>query len=348
MVYLIGRMMAALNSRKSSVVLVYNDKKPMTITDDMASFTAVDNASGEADTITIDVQNRGMKWFKNKWFPKSTDFVKASIKVEHWKKQNDNRTAFLGRYCIDEFSAGGYPGTASISGISIPIHSSFNVTERNKTYKKTSVQAILEEIARRADIKLAFSAKNQKLDEISQDGKNDMAFAFSICSDYDMCMKVYNNKLVVYDQTDYEKKKAVFTLTPSDFSDDNTYNFKRSVACVYDGVKFQYQDKDGKNIIYKYVIPGKKGKRLLNISGSADSHDDAARKAKAQLAGNLRDAVTASFNLMGDPLYQAGKVVKVSGFGGFDGRYFIDQVTHSKNEKYTSSLQCHKCVTNIN
>ena len=53
--------MAALNSRKSSVVLVYNDKKPMTITDDMASFTAVDNASGEADTITIDVQNRQSK-----------------------------------------------------------------------------------------------------------------------------------------------------------------------------------------------------------------------------------------------------------------------------------------------
>ena len=32
---------------------------------------------------------------------------------------------------------------------------------------------------------------------------------------------------------------------------------------------------------------------------------------------------------MGDPVYQAGRVAEVSGFGGFDGRYFIDQVVHS-------------------
>ena len=43
MVYLMERMMAALNSRKSSVILVYNDKKTMAITDDMASFTAVED-----------------------------------------------------------------------------------------------------------------------------------------------------------------------------------------------------------------------------------------------------------------------------------------------------------------
>lgn len=320
----------------------------MAFTDEMASFTATDNASGEADTITIDVQNRNMKWLKNKWFPKSTDFIKAGIKVENWTSKKDNRTVFLGKYCIDEFSASGYPGTASICGISLPVHTSFNVTERSKTYKKTSVETILEEIAKRAGIKLDFSAENQKIDEISQDGRTDMDFAFSLCSDYDMCMKVYNSKLVVYGQTDYEKRKAAFKITPFLFSEDNTYNFNRSVSCVYDGVVFHYQDKDGKDITYRYTIPGRDGKRLLNISGSAGSHDDAARKAKAQLASNLRSAVTASFNLMGDPAYQAGKVAEVSGFGGFDGRYFVDQVVHSLNGKYTCSLQCHKCVTNIN
>jgi len=337
-----------MDSRKSSVVLKYNDKKTMVITDDMASFTAVDNASGEADTITIDVQNRNLKWFKKKWFPKSTDFIKAGIKVVHWNSQKDTRSVFLGRYCIDKFTAEGYPGTASISGISIPLNSSFNVTERNKTYKKTSVKAVLEEIAGRAGIKLVFQADNQKIDKLSQGGKTDMAFAFSVCSSYDMCMKVYNQKLVVYSQTEYEKRKAAFTLKPSDFSEENRYSFDRAVTMVYDGVKFQYQDKDGKDITCKYILPGRKGNRLLNTSGSADTHAEAERKAKAQLAQNLRGAITATFELMGNPEYQAGKVIKVSGFGGFDGRYFIDQVTHSINEKFTSSLQCHKCVTNIN
>ncbi len=337
-----------MDSRKSSVILKYNNKKTMVFSDWMSAFTATDNASGEADTVAIDVQNRSFKWLKPKWFPKSTDFIKAGIKVENWAHKKDNRVVFLGKYCIDEFGVSGYPGTASISGISIPIHTSFNVTERSKTYKKTSVKTIMEEIAGRAGIKLEFSAKDQKIDEISQDGRTDMEFAFSVCSDYDMCMKVYNDKLVIYGQTDYEKRKAAFKLTPSFFSEDNTYNFNRSVSHVYDGVVFHYQNKDGKNITYKYTIPGRDGKRLLNISGSAGSHEDAGRKAKAQLASNLRSAVTASFNLMGDPVYQAGKVAEVSGFGGFDGRYFVDQVVHSLNGKYTCSLQCHKCVTNIN
>jgi len=115
----------------------------------------------------------------------------------------------------------------------------------------------MEEIAGRAGIKLEFSAKDQKIDEISQDGRTDMEFAFSVCSDYDMCMKVYNDKLVIYGQTDYEKRKAAFKLTPSFFSEDNTYNFNRSVSHVYDGVVFHYQNKDGKNITYKYTIQGR-------------------------------------------------------------------------------------------
>ena len=71
-------------------------------------------------------------------------------------------------------------------------------------------------------------------------------------------------------------------------------------------------------------------------------------KAKAQLASTLREAITASFTVMGDPKYRACRVFRVTGFGKFNGRYFIDKVTHNfSDEGYTSTIECHKCVTNI-
>ncbi|MFR2594289.1 MAG: phage late control D family protein [Butyribacter sp.] len=175
-----------------------------------------------------------------------------------------------------------------------------------------------------------------------------MEFAFSICSDYGCCMKLYNGKMIIYDQTAYERKASRFTLNKSDLGDDSTYNFTRSVSKVYDSVKFQYQNKKGKNITYNYNIPGRTGRRTLFISSSADSHADAEKKAKAQLASTLREAITASFTVMGDPKYRACRVFRVTGFGKFNGRYFIDKVTHNfSDEGYTSTIECHKCVTNI-
>lgn len=336
-----------MESRKSQIILKYNDKEATeTITEDNESFTWTDCASGEADTISLTLNNQNLKWLKGKRFPVSSDYIKASIRVQHWNNQSDNRSVYCGKFMIDDISGSG--NIIDINGISIPINTAFNVTARNKTYKKTSVRAIMEIIAKRAGVKLAFSAKNHSIDEISQSAQTDMEFAFTLCSDYDMSMKVYNEKLVIYDQTQYERRKASFTLDRiKDCIHPDDFDFTRSVSQLYDGVKLQYTNKDGENITYKYVVPGKKGERLLVLSESADSHADAERKAKAKLAENLRSAQTITVELMGDPKYQACEVFEFSGFGKLDGRYFIDKAVHVKGDGYRTTIQCHKCVTNI-
>ena len=337
-----------MNSRKSSIILKYNDKKATeTITNDMESFTWVDCASGEADTLSLNLNNRNMKWFKKGWFPQKEDVIKASIKVQHWRNQSDNRTVFCGRFAVDECSGTGFPNTVSISGICVPIRTGFNVTQRNKTYKSTTVKNIMQQIADRADVKLVFQATDISVKEVSQSGKTDMEFAFSLCGDYDLAMKVYNNKLVVYNQTKYERRKKSFTLDACDLGENGSYQFNRSITKIYDGVKYQYTNGDGDSVTYEYVVPGEKGKRLLFLSVSADSHADAERKARAKLAANLREAVTAEFTLMGDPKYQACQTFTIKGFGKWNGKYFIDKATHNKSGKYTVSIECHKCVTNI-
>ena len=335
-------------SRKFTILLRYNNKKATeVVTDDMESFLWTDSASGEADSISLSMNDRTLKWLRGGWFPQEKDYVKTSIKVEHWRTKGDNRTVYCGKFAVDSMSAEGFPNTINLQAISIPIHSGFNVTQRDHTYKKTSLKTVLSEIAKRAGVKLVYSAKNHNIDEVSQSGKTDMEFAFSLCSEYDNCMKLYNGKIVVYSQTDYEKRKSSFTLDISDLGENGSYHFERDVKKMYDGVSISYNDKKGKRMKYKYNIPGKKGKRILKLDMSADSHADAERKAKAQLVSELRGAVTATFQLMGDPKYLACKVFTVTGFGKFNGRYFIDKVTHNKSGKYTTTIQCHKCVTNI-
>lgn len=341
--------MTKMKARNAYVKLKYKGNGTMDITEESSGCSIVDCASGEADTISVSLCNRNGKWFKKNYFPKSSDYIKATIVTEKWNGDNEQKVqAYQGEFVADQIVASGFSSTVDLEGISIPLHTGFNVTQRNRTYKKTSLKSILMTIANRADITLVFEASNHKIDEAGQDGNTDLEFAFSLCSDYGCCMKLYNGKMIVYDQTKYERKASRFTLKKAEIGDDSAFSFTRSISKVYDSVKFQYQNKKGKNITYNYHIPGRTAKRTLFISSSADSHADAEKKAKAQLASTLREAVTASFNLMGNPRYKACTVFKISGFGEFDGRYFIDKATHNfSDDGYTSSIECHKCVTNI-
>lgn len=338
-----------MKARNAYVKLKYKGNGTMDITGENSGCTIVDCASGEADTISVTLCNRDAKWLKKGYFPKSSDYIKATIVTEKWNGDNEQKiSAYQGKFVADQITATGFSSTVDLEGISIPLSTGFNVTQRNRTYKKTSLKNILQNVAKRAGITLVFEASNHNIDEVSQDGNTDLEFAFSLCSDYGCCMKLYNGKMIVYDQTAYERKASRFTLEKTEIGDDSTYTFTRSISKVYDSVKFQYQNKKGKNITYNYKIPGRTAKRTLFMSSSADSHADAEKKAKSQLASTLREAITASFTLMGNPMYKACTVFNISGFGEFDGRYFIDKATHSfSDEGYTSSIECHKCVTNI-
>ncbi len=333
--------------RRSSLIIKYRDKDATeVISEDLESFTWTDVASGEADTFSVTLNDRTLKWLKG-FFPSQKDYIKTWIKVTDWRREKDNRKKFCGRFQVDAFTASGFGSTFQIDAISIPIRKSFNVTQRNKTFKKTTVKRIMRDIAKRAKCKLVYQAKNYHIDEISQSGETDMSFGFSLCEQYNLGMKVYNKKIIVYDKTRYERRKISYTIDRSQLGDSGAYSFSRQITNLYDGVKLQYTNKDDKTVTYKYVVPGKKGKRLLFVSGSADSHADAERKAKSELLKNLRGANTLTLNLMGDPKYLAATTFQLTGMGRLNGKYFIDRVTHSKQGKYTTSITAHPVVTNV-
>lgn len=331
-----------MKARQSSVVVKYNGKDiTKTITDYIEGFQYVDNASGTADTVTLKLNNRSGKW-SGSWIPIQGDYVETIIKLTNWKKEGDNRKFNCGYFLIDDLSFAGPPSTASIGGITTPINTDFNVTKKSKTWKKTSVKKILEKIAKNAGVGLFFSGQDYQIDELEQSNQEDVTFAFNLCNSYNLAMKLYNKKIVVFDQVEYEKKKATLSI---DREQTEGWSVTKSMTRAYDGVSISYTDsKKNKTLTYKFML--KKGKRIMKLNETAESLQDAEVKAKAKLLEHNRQCQTISVKVKGDTKYISSKCVNMTGFGKLDGKYYIDSVTHEKNagSGYYCSIQAHLCI----
>lgn len=331
--------------RRASLLLSYNG---INATGDFAAmseaFSYVDVASGEADTLTLTVNNKSGRWLDG-YMPEDGDFVEASIVLEDWVCPGDKRILRCGKFELDEFKASGYPETSSIGGITIPVRTDFNVTMKNRHFGKTSIKTILLDICKGAGISLSYEAEDYPVEETEQSGKTDMEFSFCLCKNHGLAMKLYDSKMIVYDQTAYEKKKAAYTIYKSDMQ---MYTYSRQKSKLYDSVQIQYTDPGNDDTLtYSYTIPGGSGRRTLYINEQAETFRDAEIIAKSRLLENIRSAVSLTFRVKGDTKHVAARNISISGMGKADGKYFVERVTHSKPARgsYTCSIKAHPCVT---
>lgn len=331
-----------MQARQSSVIVEYNGKDiTKTITDYTEGFQYVDHASGTADTVTLKLNNRSGKWSAG-WIPVQGDYVEPTIKLTNWTAEGDNRKYKCGYFLIDDLSFSGPPSVASVGGIATPIKTDFNVTEKSKTWKKTSVKGILQKICSDAGIELYFSGQDYPVDELEQSNKTNQTFAFELCNSYNLAMKLYNRKMVVFDQTEYESKNASLKIDKTQLE---SWNIGKKMTRAYDGVSISYTDsKKNQTLNYKFML--KDGSRILKLNETAESLQDAEIKAKAKLLEHNRQCQTMTVKLMGDTKYIASKCADVSGFGKLDGKYYVDTVTHEKNagSGYYCTLEMHAVI----
>ena len=189
------------------------------------------------------------------------------------------------------------------------------------------------------------------IDEIEQNNQEDSAFLYELCSKYGLAMKVYKQKIVIFDIVRYEKKKATITISEKDML---SWNANTTIEGTYTGVKFSYtnpvknekgikKSKTGKKKkeVTKVMI-GKKG-RLLYINNQTSGKYDAELQAKAALNTANRQAETMNITIMGGKKLVSTQCIKIKGLKGLDGKYFIDEVRHNLgNGGYEMELSLHK------
>ncbi len=338
------------NARKAVPSLSFNGKNVSTkLADYLESVSCEDVASGSSDSIDITLQNIDMKWM-NQWYPTKGDKISGTITFQDWNKDGENLKLNCGTFILDEVKFSGGPLKVSLGGVAIPANESFKVRERTKTWKNVTIKNIANEIAKRYGLSLSYSGPTITIASIEQSDKTDSAFLYDLCKKYGLSMKVFNNKIVIYDQTQQEKKAASATITRDSFIDDE-WEYTDSIEGTYTGARISYKSGEDNEEISVYLglkAENAAGSRVLNITEVADDYDAAYYMAAAQVNQSNEQATTISGKIWPNPKICAGICVTISGMGKANGKYFVDKSTvEVSDSRTTHSVELHKCQTRL-
>lgn len=329
-------------ARRASIELFYNGKNlTADISKYLESFSYTDNSSGVADDIAITLNDKNSEWI-NSWSPELGDKMQAKIIAENWYAEGDKHVLDCGAYVVDEPEYSGRPKTLTLKGISIPSNTNFKDVPKSRIWKKASIKKIAQTIADNNGIPLYFDTSfNPVITTIEQSEQSDMDFIQDLCKKNGLVLKVYNNKLVIFSEQEYEAKSAELTITEKMVK---SWNFKKTLSdSGYDGCKLKYSKAKGQTISYEFYPPGSKKQKIYEMNESVDNHSEAEILVKSKLRELNKNQYTGSVDLLGDTKLLSGICVNIQGFGKFDGKYFVDKATHSL-KGYNVSLELHKCL----
>lgn len=322
----------------------------------ISSFSYVDCASGESDTIDISLIDREKKWL-GKWIPNKGDNIQVKINVKNWSINGENKTFNCGNFLIDELTASGRPLKCKIGAISSPINS-FKTKQQDKVYEGTNIKEIAKKIATKYKLELIYDANDINIRTLEQNEETDCVFINNLCETYGLGLKIYSDKLIIYDKALYEKKKSILTIKESDVSE---WEYTTTITKTYTGVEFSYtpiSNSDNKTSTSRIsssdkddisVFVGQEG-RVLKMNGEAFDEEDAKLRALAQVNNANEKMVVVRLTMLANIKLVASSNVTLEGFSKkFDGKYVIDKVTHhiQSSSGYEMSLDLRKIITRI-
>lgn len=336
-------------ARMAKTTLKFNGQNvEMKLKEYLESASYTDVASGSSDTLSVRLHNIDKKWI-TAWYPHKGDEVEGSIRLLDWNKAGKDIKIYCGSFTLDDVKFSGNPMALTLDCVSAPASESFQTRERNKTWENVSISGISGEIAGRYSLALDYSGPAVKIKKLEQ-SESDSAFLYNLCKSYGLSMKVYKKKLVIYDQGQMEAKPPVGALKMDDFVDNN-WDAVDTLYGVYTGARIAYKNPDDNKETSIYVglkSESGKGSRTLKINETADSVAEARAKAAAQVNLSNQQATTISGEIWPDPKICAGVTVNVSGFGKFNGKYFVDKSTLDVGEGGTSQkIEMHKCQARV-
>lgn len=299
------------------------------------AFSYTDVASGQSDSMQLTMHDIGKDWMGSLMPQRGADIV-TKIGINNYEGVN---SLDCGKFIIDDISFSGKPTTCTIGAVSVPANDDFKSEPATSTWEKTTLKEIASKIAGLAGIELVYDADTIQIDEIEQSSQTNSAFLYSLCDKYGLSMKVYNNKLVIFDTVKYEEKDPVTYFTEGNLL---KWSYNTTIEGTYTGVNFSYTDPDQKDPIK--VTMGEQG-RMYTINTQASSKYDAELQAAAKVNQANRQIETLNITIkpVQDRVFVASQCVQIYELGKIDGKYYIDSVKHNVGSSgYTLQLTMHK------
>ena len=328
--------------RRATVSMIYNGANA---TEQVAgyinSFEYVDVAAGKSDTIRAVMNDRDNKW-KGPWFPVKGDKLVPTILLHNWTAQGQLIKFPCGTFGVDDFSFSGGPDKMNLDGIALPASSSFKTEDRTETYEKATLQQIGQMVAGRAGVSLFFDATDISIEKVEQNNQNDCDFYSGLVEKYGLALKIYNDRLVVFSEADYEAKGPKFILTPADF--DPGWSWDTTLTGIYTGVRYQYTNSDKNKT---FTVKAGTEERLLTSNEPAGNLTEATAIALVAVNNANRGTTTMSISMMARPGLIASDTIEIAGLERLSGKYYVEQVTHSLGSGYKMRLNLRKVEPRI-
>jgi len=329
-------------ARYATVDLIYNETSADEIGKYLSSFKYTDVASGSSDSISIELSDRDRRWIGG-WFPQKGDRLKPTIQRHNWDKDGVDTSLKCGTFVIDDFSFKGGPLRCNIEAVAIPSTSGFKVTERTNTYEMTTIKEIGEEVAKRAGLSLVYDAPEISIENVAQDKQSDCSFFNELVVKYGLALKIYNDRLVVFDEAAYEAKPQVATITEADFEPNWTWN--TTLEGTYTGVKYQYTHTE-KDQTFTVEVGG--GDRILTCDDAANNQTEATLIALAKVNNANKGTTTLKITLR-TPAWNiiATQCINIKNLGQLSGKYYVEEATHVVGDSTKTTLSLRKVEKRI-
>ncbi|ANY69727.1 late control protein [Paenibacillus sp. BIHB 4019] len=339
-----------MQARRAEVLIIYNGKDiSADLAESLMDLSYTDNPSGQLDDLQITLEDKDRKW-QGDWSPTIGDSITASLRTISWDKQNEVKTFPLGTFGVDSATLNGPPDTVQIKALSLPAGTTARHEIRSKAWEKVRLKTIAGDIAKRAELTLLYEAPDNPIyDRLEQTEQADMPFLLDLCTKEGIAVKVAAGKLVLFDESVYEQKSTVATLTRGT---DNVigYSFGWSVTeAAYRAAQLVYTTGEGKKkteVKAVFTPPGAPASGpVLKLNESVSSEAEALRVAKNRLREENKNYGKASLQLPGDIRMAAGLTINIVGWGRYDGKYIIESATHSVGSGgYSTSIEIRKVL----
>lgn len=347
-----------MKARRATIELIYEGKNiTKDIAKDLIEFTYTDNASGSADDVSITLKDPDGKWISS-WAPQRGDIIKPTIKTVNWRWEGDSQQMKCGTYLVDEPSYSGRPRTLTIGAVSVPANTDFMNTPKSEIWDMASIKEIARSIAEDAGLQLYYDSKQDPVvDFLEQSEVPNASFLFDLCKKYSLAMKLYDNRIVIFDEAEYEKKPTVAIICENPGLVSSAIKKPQIVAkpswsaktsfteTGFDGCQVVYTDPEyGELLEHTFMAPGRKGNKIYILNEEVFSIAEAEIRAKSKLRELNRSEYVMTILIPGNLDLVASQTVDVKGFGVFDGKYFIDRITRKLGDGFDCTLELHRVL----
>ncbi len=277
----------------------------------VSSADIVENSGGESDYINISFSDTEGNW--SKWMPKKGDSIE--IQFDTFKSGK----MFIG--FLNSVS-----GTFTIKARSLPFKKS---SIFSRSWENIRLKSLITDVANELGLEAVFyNIENyffQRIDQINETGLN---FVKRICIREGYISKVYDGKLIIYNERVMESEKPVIILSPLDMK----YDLSSDSFDLYSSCSVRYLDEFGQELSYLYSPSNAPYGSKLKINELIFSRAESIRFSKNYLYNANKFENKGCIEIPLNSKIASGNTIQIIDTGMFDGIYFVHKTIQKLNK----------------